>query len=216
MSQGGPAFRSALGLRAGVASLITVTALVCVFSATAVAASSPPTVARGFTIHKLAPAPKGATNCDDLAYLDGHLFMTCQNLTQSVGGGGNSTIVEYATDGSVLNTWSLVDKADGIAGDPLHHRVIVTLNEDAHSHLATITPSAPTGQQVTNYKYSADPASPSLTGPLHTGGGTDSVSVDSRGDIYLSASYGIAKTGTASSRSPCHHRRRRPVWAPPS
>jgi hypothetical protein len=199
-----------------VASLITVTALVCVFSATAVAASSPPTVARGFTIHKLAPAPKGATNCDDLAYLDGHLFMTCQNLTQSVGGGGNSTIVEYATDGSVLNTWSLVDKADGIAGDPLHHRVIVTLNEDAHSHLATITPSAPTGQQVTNYKYSADPASPSLTGPLHTGGGTDSVSVDSRGDIYLSASYGIAKTGTASSRSPCHHRRRRPVWAPPS
>ncbi len=199
MSQGEPAFRSAVSPRAGAAFVLTALAMTAlVFSGTAFAASAPqPTVAPGFTIQKLAPAPKGATNCDDLAYLDGHLFMTCQNLTQSVGGGGNSTIVEYATDGSVVNTWSILDKADGIAGDPLHHRVIVTLNEDAHSHLTTITPSAPAGQQVTNYKYSVDPASPSLTGPLHTGGGTDSVSVDSRGDIYTSASYGVAKTGTA-------------------
>jgi hypothetical protein len=75
------------------------------FSSTAAAASAPaPTAAPGFTIHKLASAPKGATNCDDLAYLDGHLFMTCQNATLSTGGGGNSTIVEYAGDGTVLNT----------------------------------------------------------------------------------------------------------------
>ncbi|MDQ6805122.1 MAG: hypothetical protein M3065_09160, partial [Actinomycetota bacterium] len=68
------------------------------FSRTAFAASpSPPTVAPGFKIQKIAAAPKSATNCDDLAYLDGHLFMTCQSLTQSVGGGGgNSTIAEYA------------------------------------------------------------------------------------------------------------------------
>ena len=164
----------------------------------AVAASSPaPSVAPGFAIQKLAPAPKGATNCDDLAYLDGHLFMTCQNMTLSTGGGGNSTIVEFASDGSVINTWSIPDKADGIAGDPLNHRVIVTLNEDAHTHLVTITPSAPAGEQVTNYNYPVDPASHTLTGPLHTGGGTDAVSIDSRGRIYLSASYGIAKTGTA-------------------
>lgn len=59
--------------------------------------------------------------------------MTCQNTTQSPGGGGNSTIVEYAGDGSVINTRSLPDKADGIGGDPLNHRLIVTLNEDAHT-----------------------------------------------------------------------------------
>jgi len=167
----------------------------------AVAARSPaPSVPPGFTIQKLAAAPKGATNCDDLAYLDGHLFMTCQNATQSTGGGGNSTIVEYASDGSVVNSWSIPDKADGIAGDPLNHRVIVTLDEDAHTPLATITPSAPTGEEVTNYNYSVDPASHALTGPLHTGGGTDAVSLDSRGHIYVSASYGIAKTGTAVFR----------------
>lgn len=168
------------------------------FSSSAVAARSlPPSVPPGFTIQKLAAAPKGATNCDDLAYLDGHLFMTCQNITQSTGGGGNSAVVEYAGDGSVINNWSIADKADGIAGDPLNHRLIVTLNEDAHTHLATITPSAPPGAQVTHYNYSVDPASYALTGPLHTGGGTDAVSLDSRGHIYLSASYGIAKTGTA-------------------
>ena len=160
-------------------------------------ANPAPSVIHGFTITKLANAPKGATNCDDLARLDAHLFMACQNMAQSTGGGGNSTIVEYADDGTVVNTWSLKDKADGMAGDPLHHRVIVTLNEDGNSHMATITPSAPAGQQVTNYSYSVNPASPSGTGPLHTGGGTDSVSVDATGHVFISASYGIAKTGTA-------------------
>lgn len=160
-------------------------------------ASSPaPSVPPGFTIRKLADAPRGATNCDDLARLDGHLFMACQNMAQSTGG-GESTIVEYADDGAVVNTWSLPDKADGITGDPLHNRLIVTLNEDASSHLATITPSAPAGQQITNYRYSVNSASHTLTGPLHTGGGTDAISVDNLGHIYASASYGIAKTGTA-------------------
>ncbi|MGI9184158.1 MAG: hypothetical protein ACR2GZ_04205, partial [Solirubrobacteraceae bacterium] len=159
--------------------------------------SSAPRVPKGFTIQELAAAPKGASNCDDLAALDGHLFMTCQNVTQSVGGGANSTIVEYTGGGGLVATWSIADKADGITGDPLHHRLIVTLNEDGATHLATLTPSAPAGQQVTNYRYSVNPASPTLTGPLHTGGGTDAVSVDSRGRIYISASYGIAKTGTA-------------------
>jgi hypothetical protein len=199
MSQACPSLRSAVGRRASAALfLVALGASVLIFDSTAAAVSSPaPSVAPGFTIQKLASAPKGATNCDDLAYLDGHLFMTCQNMTQSTGGGGNSAIVEYAVDGSVINTWSVVDKADGIAGDPLNHRVIVTLNEDAKTHLLTITPSAPAAEQVTNYNYSVDPASPTLTGPLHTGGGTDAVSVDSRGHIYLSASYGLAKTGTA-------------------
>jgi hypothetical protein len=169
-------------------------------AATALAATSAtpkPKVAAGFTITKLADAPNGATNCDDLARLDGHLFTGCQNMTQSGGGGGSSTIVEYADDGTVVNTWSLPDKVDGLTGDPLRHRLIVTLNEDAKSHLATLTPSAAPGQQIVNYRYSPDPASPTLTGALHTGGGTDAVSVDSTGHIYTSASYGITKTGTA-------------------
>lgn len=186
-----------LGAAVVVASLIPAAAALG-----AQAVKSPaPTVPRGFTITKLAAMPKSATNCDDLARLDGHLFVACQNMTQSTGGGGNSTIVEYADDGALLSTWSMPDKTDGLAGDPLHHRLIVTLDEDAHSHLATITPAAAAAQQIVNYRYSVDPASPTGTGPLHTGGGTDSVSVDSAGHIYIAASYGIAKTGTAVFRA---------------
>lgn len=169
------------------------------FAGAAFAASAPaPSVSAGFAITKLAaPSPASASNCDDLAFLEGHLFMGCQNKTLSVGGGGNSTLIEYTPSGAVVNTWSITDKIDGMAGDPLHHRVIVSLNEDTRTHLATITPSAPSGQQVTYYSYSPDPRSGSTPVALHTGGGTDQVSVDSAGHILITASHAGLKTGTA-------------------
>ena len=66
------------------------------FAGTAFAASAPtPSVPAGFTITKIAaPAPATASNCDDLAFLEGHLFLGCQNKTLSVGGGGSSTLIE--------------------------------------------------------------------------------------------------------------------------
>ena len=49
------------------------------------APSAVPSVASGFTITKIAaPLPSGAANCDDLGFLDGHLFMGCQNKTGSL------------------------------------------------------------------------------------------------------------------------------------
>jgi len=168
-------------------------------SGAAFAASAPtPSVPAGFTITKIAaPAPASSSNCDDLAFLEGHLFLGCQNKTLSVGGGGNSTLIEYTTAGTVLNTWSIKDKIDGMTADPLNHRVIVSLNEDANTHLATITPSAASGQQVTSYAYSPDPRGASTPSALHTGGGTDQVSVDSAGHILITASHAGTKTGTA-------------------
>ena len=71
------------------------------------ATAAKPTVTPGFTITKVADAPAGAANCDDLGFLDGHLFMGCQNKTLSIGGGGNSTLVEYTPAGAVVNTWSI-------------------------------------------------------------------------------------------------------------
>ncbi|HEX4837627.1 MAG TPA: hypothetical protein VFV03_03785, partial [Solirubrobacteraceae bacterium] len=67
----------------------------------AFAASAPkPSVPAGFTITKIAaPVPASASNCDDLAFLEGHLFLGCQNKTLSVGGGGNSTLIEYTPAG---------------------------------------------------------------------------------------------------------------------
>ncbi|HWX96415.1 MAG TPA: hypothetical protein VNZ01_06135 [Solirubrobacteraceae bacterium] len=171
--------------------------LSCVVSAVAAAAPAP-SVPTGFSITKIAaPAPSSASNCDDLTFLEGHLFMGCQNKTLSVGGGGNSTLIEYTTAGAVVNTWSITDKIDGMAADPLNHRVILTLNEDTRTHLATVTPSAASGQQVTAYSYSPDPRGASTPPALKTGGGTDHVSVDSAGHIFITASHAGTKTGTA-------------------
>jgi hypothetical protein len=169
--------------------------LICAGAALAAPA---PSVPAGFAITKIAaPPPATASNCDDLAFLEGHLFMGCQDKTLSVGGGGESTLIEYTTAGTVVNTWSIKDKIDGMASDPLNHRVIVSLNEDANTHLATIAPSAASGQQVTYYTYSPDPRGASTPPALHTGGGTDQVSVDSAGHILITASHAGTPTGTA-------------------
>ena len=161
------------------------------------AVAAQPSVPPGFTITKLASAPSGAANCDDLTFLEGHLFMGCQNKTLSVGGGGTSTLVEYGLDGTLVKTWSITDKIDGLSGDPLNHRVIVSLNEDARTHLATVAPA--TGQ-VTYYTYSPDPRGASTPTALKTGGGTDHVSVDSAGHILITASHAGTRTGTAVFR----------------
>jgi hypothetical protein len=178
--------------------LAVVTGLLWSAALAVAAPSAAPSVPSGFTITKIAaPLPNAASNCDDLGFLDGHLYMGCQNKTLSVGGGGNSTLIEYTPTGAVVNTWSIPDKIDGLAGDPLTHQVILTLDEDANSHLLTITPSAPAAQQKTRYAYSPDPRGASTVGPLHTGGGTDQVSVDSVGHILITASHAGLKTGTA-------------------
>src|ERR1700676_1281546 len=101
--------------------------------------------------------PKSAMNCDDLGFLEGHLFIGCQDKTLSSGGGGSSTLVELTPAGAIVNTWSIKHKIDGLAGDPMKHYVILTLDEDANTLMATVTPTAPAGQQVTYYKYSPNP-----------------------------------------------------------
>ncbi|MHB8693606.1 MAG: hypothetical protein ACYDHH_20405 [Solirubrobacteraceae bacterium] len=177
-----------------------VLAAVCIFigcQTSAALAAAAPSVPKGFKITKLASSPKGVGNCDDLAYLAGHLFVGCQNKTLSNGGGGNSTLIEYTTSGKVVKTWTIKDKIDGMAADPLKHYVIITLDEDASSHLATIDPSAPAAQQVTNYAYSPDPRGASTPTALRTGGGTDQVSVDSAGHILITGSHAGTSTGTA-------------------
>jgi hypothetical protein len=186
-------------LKRGVLCLVGLGISVLGQGATAVAAVPTPTQA-GFAISLIAVAPRGAGNCDDIASLDGHLFLACRNAVLSTGG-ASGTIAEYTENGSLINAWSIPDEVAGIGADPLNHRLIVALNENVNSHLATITPSAPAGQQVTNYRYSPGaPSSPATTGALHTGGGTDSVSVDSTGNIYITASHATARTGTAVFR----------------
>ena len=165
------------------------------------AAQGKPSVAAGYTISELAAAPHGAGACDDMAFLDGKLYVGCQNATFSGGGGGRSTLVEFGLDGSVRRTWPIKDKIDGLGADPLHHRLIATLNEDSHSHLATVTPSAPAARQITYFVYSPDLNGPTTPAALKTSGGTDNVSVDRAGNVLLTASHSKTPAGTAVLRA---------------
>jgi hypothetical protein len=177
--------------------LVGVGLLMASAAQTARAATTQPTVPAGFTITKVADAPAGAANCDDLGFLDGHLFMGCQDKTTSSGGGGDSTLVEYTPAGAVVNTWSIHHKIDGLAGDPLTHKVILTLDEDTNTLMATVTPSAPAGQQVTYYTYSPDPRGATTPSALRTGGGTDQLTVDAAGHVFTTGSHAGTSSGTA-------------------
>ena len=157
------------------------------------AANPTPAVPAGYTVSLFASAPSGASIPDDIARLDGHLFVGYANGVGPNGeangsGGTSSTVVQYNDDGSVANQWSLIGKVDGLGADPANHRVIATVNEDSNSSLYTITPSLPPSGQVTNYLYSPNPSPSSGSEPLLTGGGTDAVTVLPNGTILIAAS----------------------------
>ncbi len=124
------------------------------------------------------------TGPDDIAELDGHIFVGYQNGVGPNGetsstGNKNSTVVEYTLRGKVVGSWSLAGKVDGLGSDAEHHRVIATQNEDSNSSLTAITPKGDGEAVVKHYTFN--------TNPLPHGGGTDSVIVRN-GVIYLSGS----------------------------
>ncbi len=178
-------------------SVFVLATLVLINVSPSAAATLNPTVPAGFTISKVADIPAPAGNCDDIGFLAGNIFVACQDKTLSSGAGGTSTLVEFTPSGSVVNTWSINHKIDGMSGDPLRHRLVLTLDEDANTHLATVTPSAAAGQQVTYYNYSPDPRGTSTPPALRTGGGTDHVTIDSAGNIFITGSHASTTTGTA-------------------
>jgi hypothetical protein len=156
-------------------------------------AAAAPTVPTGYSISLLASAPSGDSSPDDIRRLDGHLFVGYQNGVgpngeASTSGTTNSSVVEYNDNGSIANQWSISGKIDGLGSDPESHRLFVTVNEDSNSSLLTITPSSAPASQVTAYRYSPNPSPASGSGPVLTGGGTDSVTVLPDGTILIAAS----------------------------
>jgi hypothetical protein len=171
-----------------------------------------PAAAAGFKLTKLAAVPAGVTNCNDLTSLAnadytqtkipvGDLFVGCANGVLSNGRGGppnrkadTSTMVEYTTAGKYVKQWSVANQIAGMAGEPLHRRVLISLDSAANSALVFIDPNIGEVQ----YAYSPDPQSASAAKSLHTGGGTQSVVVDSNDDIFVTASHPTRLAATAS------------------
>ena len=131
--------------------------------------------------HKTAKGTQPVIGPDDMAYLDGHVFVGFQNGVGSKGEGsalGNtdSTIIEFDLQGHKIAQWDVVGKNDGLGPDPSTNRLIATVNEDGNSSVYLIDPTA--GSTPVHYHYS---------GPLPHNGGTDDISVDN-GTVLITAS----------------------------
>ncbi len=129
----------------------------------------------GYTTTVVATGTSTMYKPDDITQLGNDLFVSFQNNSGSTGG-GTSTIAELSPTGTLLDTWTLTGRCDGLGADPANNRLIGTLNEDGNSSLFTIDPSSST---PTSYTYSSS--------SLPHGGATDAVSVYN-GQILLSAS----------------------------
>jgi len=130
------------------------------------------------------------TQPDDITMTGGNLFTGFQNGVgpqgqASTDGNRDSTIVEFAPNGTVVHQWDIRGKCDGLTADPYTGQVIATVNEDANSSLYSIDPWS---GQVTHYSYSK---------PLPHHGGTDAISFYN-GQMLISASA----PGTTGAAAP--------------
>ncbi len=144
--------------------------------------------ANGYQVNSFAQGTTTMVKPDDITYLNGHLFVAYQNGVGSKGeptksGVTAGTIVEYNHDGSIVSTWSITGKCDGMAADKTNNRIVATVNEDGNSSMYIVTPGS---QQISHLTFSPDPAA-AQSGPLATGGGTDSIAFQN-GNMYISAS----------------------------
>jgi hypothetical protein len=139
------------------------------------------------------PMSEALSQPDDIAWLDGDLFVIFQNAvgpqgTPSAIGNLDSTIVEISPSGREVAQWDVRGHADGLTADPSIGSVIATVNEDANSSIFTIEPTARDGHAVEQYFYNLS--------PLPHFGGTDAVSIDN-GEILISASAPGTVTGSS-------------------
>ncbi|WP_194924259.1 hypothetical protein [Catenulispora pinisilvae] len=208
---------SVLALTGAVSALVPAVSAQAATSAAVPAAASTASAASAVAHLKLfAAAPAGLTNPDDITRLGNLVFVTYQNNAGPTGtpAGSKSDVIAFDLGtGRVEGHWTIAGRVDGLTGDPRHHRVIATVNEDLNSTLYTITP----GQGDSGLKHYTYFPNPAQTGSDGTNGGTDSVAISRDGTMYVAHSnpdvslsgadnapavYTIKLSGTAAQLTP--------------
>jgi hypothetical protein len=139
-----------------------------------------------YTVSVFANAPKGLTNPDSITYYKGTIFIEYANATQPTGTGGDSTIVQFSSNGQVLRTYRIPGKVDGLKYNPFDGKIWGLQNEDANPSLTLIDPVSGT---LKHYRYAA---------PTLHGGGYDDV-VFLNGQVFISASNPNLQPPSASA-----------------
>jgi len=145
----------------------------------AVSASALPTPSGPqYTVSVFAPPPPAAlklSNPDSITEAEGDIFVTYANASLPDGTSGSSTVVQYSPTGTMIRTYTIVGKNDGLKFNPYTRKIWALRNEDANPALTIIDPK--TGK-TTDYTYAQT--------PLHGGGYDDVVFLN--GQVFISAS----------------------------
>jgi hypothetical protein len=147
---------------------------------------SGPTPNGPYTVTVFAPPPPGLTNPDDITVADGDIFIGYQNNSQPDGTQGPSTVVQYSPTGTIIRTYTIAGKNDGLKYDPYTHKIWATRNEDANPALTIIDPRS---GATTDYTFAQPPA--------HGGGYDDILFLN--GDAFIAASNPVTQPPTAST-----------------
>lgn len=101
--------------------------------------------------------PSGATVSapDSISFFNGSFWVVYTNGASKTCGGGTSTVVQYDTDGNVLQTYSVPNYIDGLRGNPADGKIWALQCEDGNSTLTIIDPvthhvSKPLAPEVTS------------------------------------------------------------------
>lgn len=111
---------------------------------------------------------------DSIAVWNDRVFIGYGNNAKPDGSFGSSTLVEYAMDGSVIQTFKIKGHNDGLKVDPKTNLLWALQNEDARPNLVILDPRNGRTKKYTFAK------------PAH-GGGYDDIAFSSD-DVYISAS----------------------------
>jgi hypothetical protein len=139
-------------------------------------AQAAPTVIGSYTLTVFATGPAGSTHPDSITIDNrGKIWVSFTNGACPDGTCGNSTVVEYHHNGTILHTYSVLGSNDGLKFNPDDRTIWALRNQDANPALTIINPQNHT---QTDYTFATPPAH---------GGGFDDV-VFLNGKIYFSAS----------------------------
>ncbi|HKB89729.1 MAG TPA: hypothetical protein VKC60_04330, partial [Opitutaceae bacterium] len=130
----------------------------------------------GYAISVFATAPSNFTGPDSITSAHGNIFVSYTNGAAKDGSSGSSVIVQYDTKGTVLHTYTVAGRNDGLKYNPYDKMLWALRNEDGNPQLTLINPETGASQDLT---YAVNP-------PAH-GGGYDDVAF-LNGKVYLSAS----------------------------
>lgn len=111
----------------------------------------------GYRVCLLIPATSTANHPDSVVYAGGKLWIGWQNITAKDGlDSKSSTVGEYATNGTLLKSWSIGGPdagtgchTDGMRMNPATGKLWVMCNEDGNPRLYVIDPSSSTPTQIT-------------------------------------------------------------------